>query len=112
MEELYQMKKSHLIVFLIACAIIFGAILNYWRLDDRSADRKNLDVEFAGIIRYISYDLKQFPTITIQDKNYYIGGGYHTNHQIEVGDSIVKQRGSDVYKLIKYKSNKIIEFRK
>jgi len=67
---------------------------------------------FSGTVERVDYDIKEFPTITIGDSSYYIGAGYNTNHQIEVGDSVIKKRGSDIYKLIKRGSHMVIEFRK
>lgn len=97
---------------IIGTIILFSSVVTYWVLDDRRADRINLNKEFAGSITHVEYDEKDFPTIAIGDSSYYIGEGYYADHQIEVGDSIVKKRGSEVYKLIKHGSKKIIEFNK
>jgi len=81
-------------------------------IGNRKRSLENINRDFAGQVKRVEYDIKQFPTITIGDSNYYIGAGYNTDHQIEEGDSVVKRRGSEVYKLIKFKTNKIIEFNK
>ena len=90
-------------------AIIISTLI-YWAIDFQRQDRKYLDVEFAGEVERVEYDIKQFPTIQINNVGYYIGAGYYTDHQIEVGDSVIKVRGSYVYKLIKRKTKKEIEF--
>jgi len=110
MMKNYQSNKKIIITVIIAWVIIGGATIIYWFLNDQKLDKENLNIEFAGSVERIEYDIKQYPTITINNKSYYIGAGYHTEHQIEVGDSVIKKRGSDIYKLIKQRSNKIIEF--
>lgn len=110
MKEFPQNKK-HIILIALACAVLFGSTIVYWLWDSREHDRQYLDIEFAGPIERVDYDIKQFPTIAIGDKTYYIGAGYSTDHQIEVGDSIIKKKGSYVYTLIKHRSNKIVQFK-
>jgi len=110
-ENNYRGNKKIIVAFFIACIIAGCLIMSYWLHDAREHDKENLNIEFAGSIERVEYDLEQYPTITIGNMNYYIGAGYHTDHQIEVGDSIIKKRGSDVYKLMKRRSNKAIEFK-
>ena len=100
------------VLFLVLAGVTTISVLIYWFISDPEIDRKNLNKGFAGKVTYISYDIKQFPTVTIGDSSYYIGSGYNTDHQIEEGDSLEKKRGSSSYKLIKYKSHKIVEFTK
>jgi hypothetical protein len=92
-KENYQLNKKHVIIFLIACFLIFNLVVTYWISSDREADRENLNIRFAGSVKHIEYDIKQSPTITIGDSSYYIGSGYNTDHQIEVGDSMIKKVG-------------------
>ena len=111
LEEKYQINTKYIILIIVALIIVFTLVITYWVLDDQRAVRTNLNAEFSGTIDNVSYDLKDYPTIIINGKSYYIGGCYDTEHQIEVGDSIIKKKGSEVYKLIKHKSNNVIEFR-
>lgn len=89
-------------------AIIISTLI-YWAIDFQRQDRKYLDVEFAGEVERVEYDIKQFPTIQIHNVSYSIDAGYYTDHQIEVGDSVIRVRGSYVYKLIKGKTKKEID---
>jgi hypothetical protein len=91
-KEDYLTDKRILLAVIIGGIILFGSVLTYWKRDDRKATLKNLNTEFAGSITSIEYDLKQAPTIKIGDSSYYIGSGYNTDHQIEVGDSMIKKR--------------------
>lgn len=99
-----------LLIVLVAGFFLFGSAITYVIQQEKIASKNNLDLEFAGKVTYIYYDVKQFPTITIDSNDYYIGAGYHTDHQIEVGDSVIKRRSSGIYKLIKRKSGRIVEF--
>lgn len=103
-------NKSALIwsFFAVLCVLT----LANWFISAREIDRKNLDLAFAGKVKGIEYDIKQYPTITIGDSTYYIGSGYNTDHQIKIGDSVVKRKGSDIYILIKSKTHQIIKFTK
>ncbi|XHR97246.1 hypothetical protein ACFJIV_11680 [Mucilaginibacter sp. UC70_90] len=102
--------KQNLLVIIFIGTLIIGITVAYWVMEDRRIDKKILNTEFSGPVQSVSYDAKQFPTITIRNFEYYIGAGYETNHQIEVGDSIIKKRGSFTYKLIKRTGKKEIEF--
>jgi len=106
------MKDKKPILFFILCGVTCILVLTYWFIGDREINRKNLNIDFAGKVERIEYDIKEFPTIKVGDSSYYIGAGYNTDHQIEAGDSIIKRKGSNIYKLIKHRSHKIIEFRK
>jgi hypothetical protein len=108
MNEDYLKDKRIIVIIIIGVIIVFGSVMIYWLQADRKADRENLNEEFAGIVDHVSYDIKQFPTIEISDSSYYIGSGYDTDHQIAKGDSLIKKRGSEKYKLIKHGSNKVI----
>jgi hypothetical protein len=109
MKESFKNKKLFLAA-LFACIILCGLTMAYWLWEAGEDAKESLDVEFAGPVERVDYDIKQFPTIMIANKSYYIGSGYNTDHQIEVGDSVIKKKGAYVYKLIKHGSNKTIEF--
>lgn len=110
MKNNYSNNPKQIIAVSTAFAVITISTLIYWAIDSRKQDRKYLDVEFSGQVERIDYDIKQFPTIQIHNVSYSIDAGYYTDHQIEVGDSVIKVRGSYVYKLIKHKTKKEIEF--
>jgi hypothetical protein len=107
-KEDYLNDKRILLAVIIGGIIFFGSVLTYWEREARKATIGNLNTEFTGSITSIEYDIKQYPTVTVGDSSYYIGSGYNTDHQIELGDSMIKNRGSEVYKLIKHGSKKII----
>ncbi|WCT11663.1 hypothetical protein [Mucilaginibacter jinjuensis] len=112
MKENYQLKKKETIAFIILIIVAISFFEFYGIKEDHEADRKNINLEFAGRVERIEYNIKQFPTVTVGDSAYHIGSGYNTDHQIGIGDSIIKRKGSEVYTLIKYNTNKVIEFRK
>jgi len=112
MRDFKKFSKRQSILILSLYAIVFIGVIFWWVSDAIRADKENLNVEFTGKIDRVEYDIKQFPFIMICDSSYYIGAGYDTDHQIEAGDSIIKRKGSDIYKLIKCRTHKIIEFRK
>ena len=60
------------ILFIIICILT----LAYWFTGDRKLDRENLNIDFAGKVKRIEYDIKQYPTIIVGDSTYYIGSGY------------------------------------
>lgn len=103
-------NTKNIIAFLIICPIVFSLVAAYWVIGDIKGARENLNINFAGKVERIQYDIKQFPTIAVNGSTYYIG--YNTDNQIEVGDSLIKRKGSDVYILIKEKTHKTIKFTK
>jgi len=110
MNEVSKRKKLY-VAFSIFVTILFSLTIVYWLKASLKADNANLNVEFSGLVDRVDYDIKQSPTVTVNNEGYYIAG-YNTNHQIKIGDSIIKKRGSDVYKLVKSGSKEVVEFRK
>jgi len=110
-KELEKNKGLFLSAIFVA-VVIFSFVLIYWFNQDKKIDEENRNIEFIGIVIDIRYDVKQFPTIRVDNKEYYIGAGYDTGHQIEIGDFVIKRRGSDMYKLIKQKDHRILMFTK
>jgi len=109
MKENYQEKDKKGILF-FGIFITIGIItLIYWSISDREIDLKNRNLNFSGKVKKVEYDIKQLPIITVNDSTYCICNAYNTDHQIEIGDSIVKRKGSDFYILIKRNTHKIIE---
>ena len=101
------MNNKKKVLFIIVYGITCILVLAYWFLSGREIDRKNLNTDFTGKVERIEYDIKQFPTVTVNDSTYYIG--YDTDNQIDIGDSIIKKKGADFYTLIKHKTHRIIK---
>ena len=113
MKMYYQnINRNTIGVFIIFIGVCMAVLIRLDNLKQHELDIKNKNREFAGKVKQIEYDIKQFPAITIGDSTYYIGSGYDTDHQIEIGDSAIKRKGSDVYILIKSKTHQIIKFSK
>jgi hypothetical protein len=112
MIENYKINKKAVIVVVIfyVTVIILDSI--YQAKIESEQNRKNLNLDFSGRVERIDYDIKQLPTIALKGGYYYIGAGYYTDHRIQVGDSMIKRRGTNVYTLIKQGSHKVIKFRK
>jgi hypothetical protein len=68
---------------------------------------KERDSHFNGIIQGISYTIKETPHITVNGNSYYLSTNWKFNEKMSVGDSIIKEEGSNKYKLIKIHSGKI-----
>lgn len=105
MKENQKITHKQIILIFIGFFIIAAYLFIDGMKRNKRIDNKTFYLKFEGRVKSINYDVKGFPTITIGDSSYYIGGGYYTGHQIAVGDSMIKERGSFTYKLIKRGSN-------
>jgi len=63
--------------------------------------KENKLYSFKGVVDSVSYDIKGIPTVIINKKTFYLSAGYNFDHQIKKEDSLVKQKGSTTYILIK-----------
>ncbi len=72
--------------------------------------QENLTYNFTGVVENVDYDVKGIPEVTVHNEKYYLASGYNFEYKIERGDSIIKLKGSSVYKIIKHKSGAIVEF--
>lgn len=99
------MKEKFIILILafifLSIWIIYSGKKNY---------EENLNREFNGIVENVKYDMKGFPTLTINRIDYKLVGPYRFDRQIETGDSFIKFKGNIHYKLIKRQTGKIIRF--
>lgn len=95
------MNKTNGIIFL-ACFAVFVTIIGI--VNRKENDNRYLNMEFNGIVEFVTYDIKEMPTVTIKDHDYFIGAFYNFNKNIEVGDSLIKKRGQYYFKLIKKSS--------
>ncbi|MGY3214527.1 hypothetical protein [Mucilaginibacter sp. HD30] len=112
MREYQKVNKKYAILVFIVFVIVCILMLVDTIIRVREGARKYLNMDFAGTVDRVEYDIKQFPTITLKGKIYYIGSGYNTDHQIEIGDSLIKKKGSMVYKLIKHNTGSVILFKR
>ena len=95
-----------MILFGVLCALFLSFLLFSTK---KSFDR-NLSYDFTGVVDTVAYDVKGIPTVTILNNEYYLSAGYNFNYQIEKGDTLKKERGSNIYTLIK-QTGKVTLFR-
>ncbi len=99
------MKEKLIILFLAIISLLIWLIYS-----NKKNYEENLNIEFNGIVESVKYDIKGFPTLTINRVDYKLVGPYRFNHQIETGDTFIKFKGNIHYKLIKHNTGKIIRF--
>jgi len=100
------MNKKKIIGVVILFGVFFGSL--FWR--HAEAVKINLNRQFNGTIENVIYDEKDIPTVTVDGEQYSLGVGYDFQHKIQQGDSMIKSKGSRVYKLIKKGSGLEISF--
>lgn len=61
----------------------------------------SLSNNFHGILTQIKYDVKGFPEVTVDGRDYYLLAGCNFDYLIKEGDSLTKQQGSNTYRLVK-----------
>ncbi len=98
--------KEKLIILILA----FISLLIWLIYSNKRNYEENLNIEFNGIVETVKYDIKGFPTLTINRVDYRLVGPYRFDHQIETGDTLIKLKGNIHYKLIKRQTGKIIRF--
>lgn len=81
--------------FFIFCVFFFGYLI----YSTKKSDQKNLDYDFHGLVEDVRYDQKNLPYVTVGKREYYLDAGYNFQHKIAIGDSISKNRGTNVYTL-------------
>jgi hypothetical protein len=86
---------------------VFLFVLFFWTLS-RKWDKKEKNFQFRGVIEKIDYDINKIPDVTVNGNTYHIFTGRRFNEKMNVGDSIIKEKGSWTYKLIKYKSGEVV----
>jgi hypothetical protein len=95
------MTLKNRIIFLVSFVILISVIAI---VNGKSSDSKYFNMDFAGKVEGVGYDIKGYPTVTIKGDDYYIGAFYNFNNKIETGDSMIKVKGQYVFKLIKKNS--------
>lgn len=70
---------------------------------------KEKGYKFSGIVQDIKFDVEGFPAVKINGKIYPIGIPNRRFYQnIQIGDSLIKQKNSTLYKLVKHRTGKVI----
>ena len=65
--------------------------------------------QFSGIVNSVTFNEKGTPTVNIKGEQYVVGfAGHDFKQLIEAGDSLIKVKNSNTYKLIKNKTGKLI----
>jgi hypothetical protein len=91
-------------------AVFIGFII-YMIHSDIRATRLVSSYHFNGVVDKVEYDGKSIPTVTVNGKDYYLGStNWNFNHLISRGDSIEKDSGILMVKLIKQKSGRVLVF--
>ena len=99
-----MIEDSKIIRYLIIGVSFFVIV---WLLTIR-ADIIEKGYQFNGIIEKITYNEKKIPEITVNGKAYGLSTSWRFNEKMSVGDSLIKEKGLLNYKLIKYKTGKVI----
>jgi hypothetical protein len=98
--------KVLLIVFVLC--VFFGTLFYL----DLKSKRKNYNYFFKGKVENIYYDIKGIPSVTINQKSYYLSYiDWKFDHQIEKGDSLEKKASSFTIKLTKSDTGNVILFK-
>ncbi|MET3979301.1 hypothetical protein ABIB62_001887 [Mucilaginibacter sp. UYP25] len=99
------MKQSKYLLITIAVVMIaFFSISKIYDVID-------LNRSFQGAVQKVEYaENKGTPTATVNNVAYFLSANINFEREIEVGDTISKKKGEQVYKLTKRNSGKTIIF--
>ena len=98
------MKPQYLIY---AIAVVMIGFLSLNKVNDRIIS----NMHFQGVVEKIEYsENKGTPTITVNNVAIVLSTSIDFKRQIEVGDTISKKKGEDVFKITKKSSGKTIYF--
>jgi hypothetical protein len=103
-------KHKQDILFIAAFFILCLSFLSYLFYNGNRDRIENLGYSFYGPVKYVTYDVKGTPYVTIDTNRYYLSAGYNFDHKIEKGDTIKKVKGSNIYILTKQNTGKVYEF--
>ena len=99
------MDKRKVINYL-AIGALFFIVLSFLYI---RADKIEKNYQFNGIIEKVTYGDKKIRKVVIKGKTYFISyPSEDFNDKIEAGDSLIKEKNSKIYKLIKFKTGQII----
>jgi len=77
----------------------------------KRAYQKNLDYCFKGEVEAIRYDVKNTPYVTINVRTFFLSyNNWDFNTQIQIGDSLEKEKGTMTIRLVKKYTGKIVFF--
>lgn len=91
----------YLAIFFIFLIVVF---ILFFR-----ADKTEKNYQFSGVVKEVNYGDKGMPEVLINGKLYHPNNVF--NNQLEQGDSLIKLKNSLSYKLVKFKTGKIILFK-
>lgn len=98
-------KNSKLFVAVVA--IMLTLFFSWVFFSAKNKVARNLAIHFNGVVQDVTYDVKGIPSVTLNGKIYYLSAWYYFNHEIEKGDRLEKDAGSNVYRLTKRGTKKI-----
>jgi hypothetical protein len=99
-----MIERNKLIKYLIVGILFFmtAMVLNI------ISTIKEKNFKFKGVIEKIDYNEKKTPTVTVNDSSYSLSTSCRFNERMKVGDSLVKEKDSQLYELIKDKTGDVI----
>jgi len=87
MNFLKLLFTSKLYIFI--CIFLFGI---YLVLRHKREYDELVSYEFNGVVENVFYDEKGSPSVTINDTQFHLVGGWNFKHSIQIGDSIIKKK--------------------
>ncbi len=103
--------KKQRIFFLFGMAFMCLTFILFIIYSNSKADEINYNYSFSGRVDSVSYDVKGIPYVHVNGQFYYLDDGYNFDHLVEKGDTMIKHKGSVVYKLIKHANKKVFKFK-
>lgn len=98
--------KTQYLIYAIAVVMIGFLILN--KVNDRIIS----NMHFQGVVEKVEYsENKGTPTVTVNNVAIFLSTNIDFKRQIEVGDTISKKKGEDVFKITKKSSGKLYIFK-
>ncbi|OKS86431.1 hypothetical protein [Mucilaginibacter polytrichastri] len=99
-----MIEKNKLIRYLIIGFLFFTTAGVFYIV----SEIKEINYQFKGTIVKINYNEKRTPTVLVNGKLYYLSTNWRFNENMSIGDSLVKEKKSMAYKLIKHKTGEVI----
>ena len=99
--------KVFLPIFISLCI----AFLSYGIFSAMQSRKENMTYNFHGVVEKVNYDEKGIPSVMVNGIKYYLSPGYNFDHRIETGDTLTKEKASNIYRLKKSKTSETLEFR-
>jgi hypothetical protein len=99
-----MINKAKLIKYAIV-GLVFFSTLKVLSIISCSREKS---YNFSGRIDNITYNEKKTPTVIVKGNSYSLSTNWRFNERMNLGDSLVKERNSIIYKLIKYKTREVV----